>query len=163
MRLGITGHRSDKLPDKATGYEIPNPTYNYVYQEIEKKFKELNPEKIITGMALGTDQIAAIIAYRLGIPFIAAIPFEGQEIKWIPKSQEIYHKLLNKASETVIVSGGEFSAGKMQERNKWIVNYSDIMLGIFDGSPGGTANCLNYARSINREIIIIDPRLTPKT
>jgi hypothetical protein len=33
MILSGTGHR----PNKLSGYNIPNPTYNYVCSEIEKK------------------------------------------------------------------------------------------------------------------------------
>lgn len=156
MILGITGHRSDKIG----GWTVPNPTYNYVYQEIEKQFKLLKPEKIISGMALGTDQIAAIIAYRLNIPFIAAVPFKGQESKWINDSQRIYHSLLKKASEIVIVSPGEYSAAKLQVRNEWIVEHSDMMLAVHNGSKGGTYNCILYAEKIGRKIIKINPTLT---
>lgn len=156
MIIGFTGHR----PDKLGGYKVPNPIYIKVCNEIERLLKELQPEKIISGMALGVDQWAAYIAFKLKIPFVAAVPFEGQEIKWPAKSQELYHKLLNKASEVVVVSGGTYSASKLQVRNRWMVDYSDKMIAVWDGTPGGTANCINYAESVKKEIIFIDPRLT---
>jgi uncharacterized phage-like protein YoqJ len=156
MILGITGHR----PDKLGGYKLPNPVYNKVCQKIEQVFKELQPEKIISGMALGVDQWAAFIACKLGIPFLAAVPFEGQEIKWPKSSQEIYHKLLKKASEVVVVSPHGYSARKLQIRNEWMVDYSDKMLAIWNGTGGGTDNCINYAKSLEKEIIYIDPGLT---
>ncbi len=160
MILGITGHR----PPKLGGYNLNgNPIYKKVCREMEKIFVDLNPEKIISGMALGLDQWAAFIAIKTNIPFVAAVPFEGQEIKWPPASQELYHKLLNKASAIVFTSSGHFSAGKMQIRNQWIVDYSDKLLAVWDGSPGGTNNCINYAKSVKKEIIRIDPRLTPST
>lgn len=73
MIVSFTGHR----PDKLGGYKLPNPTYLKVCRDINWLLKELNPEKIISGMALGVDQWAAHIAYKLGTPFVAAIPFEG--------------------------------------------------------------------------------------
>lgn len=156
MILGITGHR----PDKLGGYHIPNPTYTRVCREIEKVFQDLKPEKVITGMALGVDQWAAFIAYKLNIPFLAAVPFEGQEKKWPSKSQDLYNKLLKKATEIVIVSPGGYESSKMKTRNRWMVDYSDKMLAVWDGSSGGTGNCINYATSVEKEIIRIDPRLT---
>lgn len=163
MILGITEHRCDRLPDKKTGYKLPNPTYNYVCQNIEKQFRILQPEKIITGMALGVDQWAASIAYNMKIPFVAAVPFEGQEIKWVEKNQIIYHKLLEKASEVVFISSGKYDNYKFKLRNKWIVDYSDKLLAIWDGSfDSGTSHAVEYALSLNREIIRIDPTLTPK-
>ena len=162
MIISCTGHRPDKLPDKQTGYKLPNPTYKYVCQQIEKHLLELNPEKAISGFALGADQYFAHVCIKLGIPLIAAIPFKGQESKWPEKSQKLYKSLLSKASEVVIVSEGTYSAEKMQIRNRWMIDNSQLVLAIFDGTTGGTFNCVSYAKEVGRQIITIDPRLTPK-
>jgi isocitrate lyase len=121
MIIAFTGHR----PNKLGSYKLPNPTYIHVCQQIEKVLKELKPEKVISGMAQGTDLWAANIAYKLNIPFIAAVPFIGQEKAWPEKSQKIYHNLLNKATETVIVSEGRYSAYKMQVRSQYMCKHSD--------------------------------------
>jgi uncharacterized phage-like protein YoqJ len=154
MIVAFTGHR----PEKLGGYKLPNPIYIKVCQQIESTLKELNPEKVISGMALGVDQWAAFISYKLKIPFIAAIPFINQESKWPTFSQETYNKLIKLASEKVIVSDGEYSANKMQIRNEWMVDRCDQLIAIWDGSSGGTGNCVNYAKSKNKSIIYIDPR-----
>lgn len=154
MIIAFTAHR----PTKLGGYRLPNKTYIYVCQQIEKILKELKPEKIISGMALGGDQYVANIAIKLGIPFIAAIPFIGQEKVWTESSKRTYKALLNKASEQVIVSEGEYSAHKLQIRNEWMCDHADKLIAIFDGTPGGTANCVNYAKSIGKDIIVIDPK-----
>lgn len=152
--VAFSGHR----PNKLGGYKLPNPTYIKVCQKIESTLKELNPEKVISGMALGVDQWAAFISYKLKIPFIAAVPFINQESKWTTFSQETYNKLIKLASEKVIVSDGEYSANKMQIRNEWMVDRCDQLIAIWDGSSGGTGNCVNYAKSKNKSIIYIDPR-----
>ena len=95
--ISFTGHRSDKLPNKETGYILPNPTYIYVCQQTEKILKELKPDRCISGMALGYDSYAASVCIKLGIPFIAAVPFLGQEKMWPEKSQKAYFKLLENA------------------------------------------------------------------
>lgn len=156
MIVSFTGHR----PDKLGGYKLPNPTYLHVCQQIDKTLQELKPEKVISGMALGVDQWAANIAIRLGIPFIAAVPFLGQEKAWPQASQKVFNKLLGKAAEVVIVSEGGYSAYKMQIRNEWMVDRADKVIAIWDGTSGGTGNCVNYARAKGKEIILIDPRLT---
>ncbi len=153
MIIAGTGHR----PQKLGGFKLPNPTYNYVCQQIEKHFLELKPEKVISGMALGYDQWLAVIAIKLKISLIAAVPFEGQEKAWNAESQTIYKKILSKASEVVIVSDGGYANWKMQVRNEWMVNHADLMLACYDGSAGGTANCINYAKKIGKELIIINP------
>lgn len=158
MIVAFTGHRPDKLPNKETGYKLPNPTYIKVCRQIESVLKELNPEKVISGMALGVDQWAAFISYKLKIPFLAAVPFINQESKWPTSSQETYTKLIKLASEVVIVSEGEYSAHKMQVRNEWMVDRCDQLIAVWDGSAGGTGNCVNYAKSKNKQIIYINPR-----
>lgn len=153
MIVAFTGHR----PDKLGGYKLPNPIYLNVCQKIDAKLRELKPEKVISGMALGVDQWAAFISYKLKIPFLAAIPFEKQESKWPLKSQKTYHQLLSLASEKVIVSSGGYSNSKLQVRNEWMVDNCDLLIAVWNGTNGGTANCINYAKSIGREIIFIEP------
>jgi uncharacterized phage-like protein YoqJ len=138
---------------------LPNPTYIKICQELEKHLLELKPEKCISGMALGWDQYSANVCIKLGIPFDAYIPFLGQEKAWPQKSQTTYHKLLAKAANQIIVCAGGYAAYKMQVRNEAMCNNCDILIACFDGTNGGTANCINYAKSKNKKIIFINPRL----
>ncbi len=153
MIISFTGHRSQKIG----GFKIPNPSYNWVCQETEHILRDLKPEKAISGMALGYDQYAAWICFKLNIPVIAAIPFIGQEKMWNIETQAKYHRLLDKCSEKIIVSDGEYASWKMQARNQWMVDHGDLVLACFDGSNGGTKNCIDYATSLNKKIIKIDP------
>jgi len=155
MIVAFTGHR----PNKLGGYKLPNPTYLHVCQQIDKTLRELKPDKVISGMALGVDSWAANIAHKLGIPFIAAIPFEGQEKAWPQASQNTYHVLLKLASEIVIVCPGGYAVNKMQTRNVWMTDRCDKLIAIWDGTSGGTGNCVEYAKSIGKEIIRINPQL----
>ena len=145
MIVSFTGHR-----------KISNPSY--VKEELRKVLTELKPEKAISGMAIGVDTIAAELCIELGIPFIAAVPFKGQESIWPTESKKKYNELLSKASEVVIVSEGGYSAYKMQTRNIWMTDRCDKLIGVWDGSSGGTANCIFYAKSIGKEVIIINPK-----
>ena len=157
MIISITGHR----PPAVGGYKLPNPIYNKVCKELEKVFIELNPDKIIVGGSLGVDQWAAMIAYKLKIYTILAIPFEGQEKMWPEESQKTYRLLRKLASEEVIVSPGGYSADNMQVRNCWMVDHSDKLIAIWNGDTikSGTFKCINYAKSVNKDIFYIDPRL----
>jgi uncharacterized phage-like protein YoqJ len=131
-----------------------------LFLELEKHLADLKPTKAISGMALGVDQWAANICNKLKIPLIAAIPFEGQEKMWPEKSKKVYQSLLQKASEKIVVCEGGYSAYKMQLRNEWMVNHCDILLAVWDGSKGGTGNCVDYAmKKIGQErIVIINPK-----
>jgi len=153
MIISGTGHR----PSKIGGFIIPNKTFNYICRTAEEILIRESPTKIITGMALGWDTWLAQIAYKLRIPFIAAVPFAGQDSVWPPQSKKLYAELLELADDVVVVSEGGYSSRNMQRRNEWMVDHSDKVLAVWDGSNGGTGNCVAYARSIGREIIRIDP------
>lgn len=110
---------------------------------------------VISGMALGWDLMvadAALDARDAGFPvkLVCAVPFAGQEKKW--RSQDTitwYHNILDQADEVVTVSPGGFSAAKMQIRNQWMVDTAfdaqGMVLAAWNGSPGGTGNCMQYA------------------
>lgn len=99
--IGVTGHRPKVL---GFGYDILGNQYDLLRTKIKEKFTDIKPNKIITGMALGVDQLVAFIAIELDIQFIAAIPFTGQESRWPPSSKKIYNDLLGSAERIVNVS-----------------------------------------------------------
>lgn len=142
-----TGHR----PNKLGGYS----------DEAHIKLIDLakwwlhctDTDKAISGMALGWDMAIAEACCQLELPWIAAVPFEGQEKAWPKQSQEIYHKTLAFADEVVYVCESGYAPWKMQKRNEWMVNNSDRVLALWDGSTGGTGNCIGYANKVNKPII----------
>lgn len=158
MIIGFTGSR----PQKLGGFTLPNSIYNYVCQETEKLLLQLKPDKCISGMALGYDSYAANICIKLKIPYIAAIPFKNQDSIWSDEQKKIYNFLLRKSSEQVTVSEGEYAPCKMQIRNEYIVDNSDVIIACYDGTSGGTHNCVTYAKKQAKQIFFINTNhLTP--
>jgi uncharacterized phage-like protein YoqJ len=152
--VAFTGHR----PNKLGGYRIPNPTFTAVTEQIRSALEDLKPTQAISGMALGVDQWAAQICIELDIPFIAAVPFEGQEKVWPEASKKTYQELLDKAERIVVVTPGKYDAWKMQKRNEWMVDHCDVLIAVWNGDLlGGTSNCVAYAKSVGKEIIRITP------
>ena len=149
LTVAFTGHR----PKALGGFNIPNPTYNHVCEQIKQALEELNPAKAISGMALGVDQWAAQICVDMNIPFIAAVPFDGQDTVWPAESKKVYQSLLDKAERIVVVTPGKYDAWKMQKRNEWMVDNCNVLIAVWNGgSIGGTANCVAYATSEGKTI-----------
>ncbi len=48
----------------------------------------------------------------------------------------------------------------MQVRNEYMVNLADKVIAVWDGSSGGTGNCVAYAKKKEKEIIMINPSTT---
>lgn len=141
MILSFTGHR----PDKLGGYD------DQVFERVVVFFvAALRPYasriKIgVVGGAIGTDTAAACALFVLRIPYILAEPFLGQCAKWPPAAQERYALMEERAQQIVVVCEGDYANWKFQKRNEWMVDNSDALVALWDGSSGGTANCVAYA------------------
>ena len=92
-----TGHRLEVI-----GYENKPRLIQYATSILPG----YNPDKVISGMAIGWDQAFAWAAVNNNIPFIAAVPFKGQESIWPQEAKDEYYLLLEKAAEVVIVCEG---------------------------------------------------------
>lgn len=142
-----TGHR----PPKLGGYgENAMSKVEYFARDVLDKFQ---PSLVISGMAIGWDQALAWGAIQLSIPYVAAVPFTSQASRWPLESQRRYHHLLERAKEVVTVSSGEYSARAMQARNEWMVDHCDYVLALWDGSSGGTLNCVKYANRVGKTVM----------
>lgn len=143
MKLAVTGHRPQHLG--GFGIEIRQRLYVLATDELYR----LQPATVYTGMALGWDMAVAAACIQLGIQFVACVPCDGQAAVWKQDDQRRYDKLLGHAAEIINVSPGPYAAWKMQTRNRYMVDRitdpDDLLLALYDGSPGGTANCVKYA------------------
>ncbi|MFL1672681.1 SLOG family protein [Paenibacillus dendritiformis] len=160
----FTGHR----PDKLGGYDMKNPTMlklrDKLLEIIEILINEEGVNHFISGGALGTDQCAFWCVHMIKkkypeIKNIVAIPFLNQDKIWTAEQKHWYKKMLSLADEVVnveVAAGykadkdttfGEFSRIKMNKRNEYMVDRSNTLIAVYDGSfKGGTANCVRYAR-----------------
>ncbi len=161
MKVMVTGHR----PPAIGGYRTPNPTEQWIRNNLRlllRGMKERNPDlEAITGMALGADQIFAEVCIELEIPFIAAVPLEGQESKWPSESRARYDQTISKAKKVVVVDKirsyhSDRFGGKLALRNKSMVDHSDKAIAVWDGSDGGTANCVQLLLRKGRKFVQLD-------
>lgn len=145
--LAGTGHR----PDKLGGY---SPAVSARLVDLARAaLLKYQPGEVVSGMALGWDTALALAAIELGIPLTAAVPFEGQERKWRPEQQELFRAILARAATMVVVSPGGYAVWKMQVRNEWMVDRATGVLALWNGTSGGTANCVEYARTRQVKIV----------
>ena len=144
VKLAATGHR----PGKLGGYssEADARLRNLARLVIET----VSPIECISGMALGWDMAFAEAAILLGVPLCAAVPFVEQPSQWPEASQHRYFEILDRADRVFMVCPPGYSAKKMQIRNEWMVDNSDMLLALWDGSAGGTLNCIKYAKRRQR-------------
>lgn len=162
----VTGHRPQHFGPAAFRRSAPvrerirNVLRAAVGEAIERGYTTF-----ISGMALGVDQDFAqvVLEWRSlvrGVGLVAAVPCIGQEKPWYPADQHYYHSLLDKADEVVIVTDALYKPWVMQVRNEWMVDRSNLIIAVWDGSHSGTGRCVQYALTSlpQREIYRIEPR-----
>ena len=153
VRMAFTGHR----PDKLGGYQ--NDAAHRAIRRHMRDFLNEAPDGeliVISGGALGIDQFSMEVGLHLELPVVAALPFKGYDAKWPASSRRIYEKLLDKCHEVLYVCEPGYEASKLQRRNEWMVDNSDIVTAYWNGTPGGTSNCVEYAIKVGRQLNVFD-------
>jgi len=153
VKIAVTGHR----PDKLGGY---NATENFkAIRRHMRNFLEQAPDgelELISGGALGIDQFWMEVGLHLDLPVVAALPFRGYNDRWPLFSRQKYEKLLDKCREVHYVCEPGYDPSKLQIRNVWMVDKCDTLVAYYNGSPGGTQNCVEYAISKDKRVTEFD-------
>ena len=158
----FTGHRNQKLP-----WGFNEKDIRYILTKIQTKNVIKNAiingkTHFISGMAIGFDMMCAeiILEFKQKYPKITlecALPCKGQENKWSPICKEKYHKILKQADRIRCIYD-HYVEGCMQERNKYMVNASSLVIALYNGRAGGTKETIEYAKMQEKEILYISPR-----
>lgn len=156
MIIGITGHRPQSVDND---FSLTSPIWQWVRAALREFFIESQPNIIVSGMALGSDTVAAEVAMDLNIKVRAAVPFKGQESTWPEESKQRYYKLLEKCHDVFEVSEPGYATWKLHARNQFIVDNSNFMVAIWNGDQkGGTWSAVNYAIKRKHAIKQINPK-----
>jgi len=84
---------------------------------------------------------------------IAVLPCEAQADNWSFEQQQRYFNILANCDE-VIALNSQYTKSCMFERNRYLVNYTEYLLAVYDGSSrGGTAYTVRYAKKIREKIL----------
>ena len=141
MKVGITGHRPARLKGREEEVRL------WIIRELQE-LKEKNEDiSLITGMARGVDQIAALAAIDLHIPVECIFPYQhcfSEAEQYIVDHAMSVRFFSDKYKEDVFLA-----------RDRRLVEESDILLVVWDGKfNGGAYNTYKYANSLRKEIWI---------
>jgi len=154
VKIAVTGHR----PDKLGGYYAFD-NFRAIRRHM-RDFLEQAPDGelfLISGGALGIDQFWIEVGLHLDLPVIACLPFQGYDSKWPLASQQEYGKLLDKCYDVRYISAPGYAPSKLQIRNEYMVDECDVLTAYWNGSPGGTNNCVDYAQYHGKTVNIFNP------
>lgn len=158
-KVALTGHR----PEKLYGYNLDTARYGKLSKALEDLLIEVDAKEVYDGMALGFDTVGAITVLEMresgrDIKLHCCIPCLGHSSVWVnKKSIEMYDNILEIADETTYVSDKPYTKYCMQKRNEFMVDNSDIVIACWDGTKGGTYNCIEYALKLGKKVLCIRP------
>lgn len=176
--LAVTGHRPSKLDN---AYDLMHPTNVKIafamrrfilskagYNEETNTFATDGKILLISGMALGVDTLWALVALKLKYQFPGkfdlecAIPCANHSSRWKKSDQERHADIIKRSGIVTMVSEEPYAPYLMQKRNEYMVDKADELLAVWDGTKGGTGNCVKYAEKKGSIIYRYHPTLQPE-
>jgi uncharacterized phage-like protein YoqJ len=141
FKVAFTGHRHLKYVD--------------VEQSLIKLHSDFSGAMWITGGAYGLDSHAARFALDNSIPLWLFLPFRAKVLcaRWPSgDARELLFRSAKDCAKLSVVSP-VFSMASYQRRNEFMVDAADVLAAFFDGSQGGTANCVRYASKVGKKVV----------
>ncbi len=128
---------------------------------IERQIVENGVTHFISGMAIGVDIYAAEAVLKLKekypqITLECAIPCETQAVKWSESWRERYFDIISRCDKETLFRK-HYTPDCMMNRNKYMVDNSDAVIAVWNGTEGGTGNTVNYAIGNGKKVIVLDP------
>jgi hypothetical protein len=153
MRVGITGHQD--LPASAR-------------REIETRMRETlathgEPGLIGVGsLAAGADQLFARVVAEVGGELEVVVPCSGYESTFTTaRERAAYHAALATARSVERLSYPGPSEEAFLAAGVAVVDRCELLIAVWDGQParglGGTADIVDHARGVGRDVVVIWP------
>ena len=150
--IGVTGHR-DICPEAI-------PAIREKVREQLERIRDAcpnSPVKLMCSLAEGGDTICAREALSLGIPVIAALPFEADEFRkdFSGRALDEFNELLEKSESVMISPDTEMRADKdrdylYRQNGIYVASHCHVLLALWDGADPvenacGTSAAVSFA------------------
>jgi ribonuclease HI/uncharacterized phage-like protein YoqJ len=158
----VLGHR----PPELGGYEP-----NFLHAAVQRRLGDILAAQaqldedlvLVTGLQLGTEQLAAEAAIDRGVPFVVVQPFPDPDARWPSESRGAYKRLLSAAREVVLlqkkpVKSNDDVRRAMGQRDAWLTRIADAAIVVWDGRDPMLAKQVKaLEKEVGDEVWIIDP------
>ena len=149
--IGVTGHQ-----------QLPEGVRIHAEQAITELLRDRPPPVIgLSSLAEGADQIFADVLLRSGGILHAVIPCWGYASTFDEAGRQNYLRLLGEARSVTTLAYAKPSEQAFDAAGQYIAENCDLLVAIWDGQParghGGTADAVEYARRLGREIAVTWP------
>ena len=151
IRIGITGHRG--LPPDVNGA---------VTEMVKAHLEPYGCEMVgLSCLADGADAVFAEAVVSTGAPLEAIVPASGYREALPAEHHPVYDRLLGQAVLVHELPHSESDPGAHMAAGRLMVEKCDQLVAVWDGlpprGPGGTADVVDYARSLHRPVTVLWP------
>jgi ribonuclease HI len=152
---------------KLKGYG-PHPTADGVRRrltEILEAKRQLHPDLVVlTGLNLGTEQLAAEAALAAGVPFVAALAYPDPDARWPAQARQGHRQLIEAARDVVMLQRRPPSdraqvAAALRRRDAWLARHASEAVVVWDGEDelvGRSVRALRDALG-EEEVWVLNP------
>ncbi len=135
--LAVIGHK----PPELGGYDA-NPTAAAVRAKLAEVLaakREVDPDLVVlTGLGLGSEQLAAAAAADAGVPYVAVLPFPDPDSQWPAASRQAFRSLVEGAQSTVVLqtkapATKQLAGMALRRRDAWLARHAHEAIAVWDG------------------------------
>ena len=158
MICAFTGHRPERLPWGRNEDDLRCAALKTLLRRTVREVYDRGFHTFLCGMARGCDQYfaEAVLAARADgaqdAQLCALVPCPSQPDGWRAQEQARYRRLLADC-DSVEVLEPVYSPGCMLRRNREMILRAQLLISVYDGSAGGTAATVRFARQQGVEIL----------
>ena len=159
MICAFTGHRPERLPWRLNEDDARCRALKTILRQTVQAVYDRGFRTFLCGMARGCDQYFAEAVLELRgagkLPeakLCAMVPCPSQPDGWRAQEQARYRRLLA-ACDSVEVLEPVYSAGCMLRRNREMLLRAQLLISVYEGSAGGKAATVRFARQQGIEIL----------
>ena len=156
----FTGHRPEKICQPFDENAAPVRELRHRLQERILRAVDEGYTTFLCGMARGVDLWAGEMVLALQEPFrrlelVAVQPYPAQFRRWPPEWGKRYERVLRSCDEVVTISPA-YRPDCYHRRDRYMVDHASRLIGVWrEGSPGGTAYTIDYARRSGQELDLL--------
>lgn len=149
--VGLTGHQG-----------LATPTTALVHEAIKRLLASSPPFLGLCSLAEGADQIFADLVLQTGSALHVVVPCDGYERTFTEEtSLKNYRRLLAAAASVEVMPFNEPIEDAFFAAGREVARRASTLLAVWDGKSargtGGTADVVDYARTLGKPVIIVWP------
>ncbi len=159
MVCAFTGHRPQSLPWGSDESDVRCIALKALIAQAVHDAYRRGSRTFLCGMARGCDTYfaEALLALKLehsDVCLTALVPCPTQAQSWSNDDRARYEQICRQFDNVEILEQ-EYSNGCMLRRNLLMVSRADMLISVWDGSQGGTAQTIRAAKKQGLEIVAL--------